>query len=940
VFGWPVRLTGGEEDWEFAEGCQHQQGRYFCFPPYASPGGIGKLLFGHSELDSEGHFIFSHYPLEDLSDLGGSRCSAACCLKRVQKEIASMEDNGKAKSNNDARSVSSNISTTSSKLEQELPPAVLVYHESARSIVFRDHLRRQSVRKRAIATTGHQETGEEAAADSDDEEEDTKVVIVNFQPLIQPLKPLELGAADDFPPLLQSDPADPQVQQIMTKAEREVCHALQHEQALVKTIKNADWTAFLQRFHTPVLKTSGRWNDQHRDSPPSPQEGYPFNSFVTSTTLLPSSGKKMRCFGSTREYTTGVVFTLPKTYSNPQNNQNEDEAAAETETWSWPSGYSAKTEFNIDHRGRLINGRKEAIVELSGLRKLNHAYLHDPTFPFYNKMVSREQIAVLPFNEVYVRVGGVGRIVDNIDVGSQQPCPEASGRSLHHGIGLPTALFVRTATYGHLISLLRTRARISAVIGSQHIQNIPLLLITPECGTRVLTKPLQTQLLRVASQSLNPFQNVTIQHKTDINNNSPASLQQKLEELIDLDSDDIRETLTPEECARIAGGFGATKDSVEHLLMEIMEQDSKASSKEGGNDDSIPRMGHSRGKLQEIVTEGLEAAIRSADYNTSRQLLILYTLVASRGEKKKRQNLEGKQKQIPNNLIAGPSSGCKNGKVTSTKEVDAEEETSGYESDASRLSSESMKIVQELSFMNVNDNAGRKDDLNSRATTPPIAPLPPEEQRRNAEEAALLSQSYLPPPPPPPLDTDRLRSATNSDGLLAVLGAAQVLRAMQDGGAKKRAKEAMLSLEEWIENGEQSVAFRLASWRDQRAAQGDLQIAMQNDSNFMAFISNKAISNRKAFSSKLREAIESSDFGDVSFLRVIQTIISGLHSPCLRLELLQYILGLDNRYSVLHVARSVELAETCMNFSAYEMGVNSDSGGSEETSLPKLQGPS
>lgn len=62
-----------------------------------------------------------------------------------------------------------------------------------------------------------------------------------------------------------------------------------------------------------------------------------------------------------------------------------------------------------------------------------------------------------------------------------------------------------------------------------------------------------------------------------------------------------------------------------------------------------------------------------------------------------------------------------------------------------------------------------------------------------------------------------------------------------------------------------------------------------------------------------------------------------MHSPCLRLELLQYILGLDNRYSgtnalplcacitiklihpsflsVAHVKRSVELAATCLNIS-------------------------
>ena len=33
----------------------------------------------------------------------------------------------------------------------------------------------------------------------------------------------------------------------------------------------------------------------------------------------------------------------------------------------------------------------------------------------------------------------------------------------------------------------------------------------------------------------------------------------------------------------------------------------------------------------------------------------------------------------------------------------------------------------------------------------------------------------------------------------------------------------------WIQKGEQSVAFRVAAWRDQLAAQGDLKIAMEND---------------------------------------------------------------------------------------------------------------
>jgi len=117
----------------------------------------------------------------------------------------------------------------------------------------------------------------------------------------------------------------------------------------------------------------------------------------------------------------------------------------------------------------------------------------------------------------------------------------------------------------------------------------------------------------------------------------------------------------------------------------------------------------------------------------------------------------------------------------------------------------------------------------------------------------------------------------------------------------------------WIEHGEQSMTFRLASWRDQRAAQGDLKIATQADSSFMAFVSNKAISNRKAFVAQLKQAAQSTDFSDARFLSAIEVVLSRMHSPCLRLELLQYVLGLDNRYSVAHVTRSVELAKNCLN---------------------------
>ena len=95
------------------------------------------------------------------------------------------------------------------------------------------------------------------------------------------------------------------------------------------------------------------------------------------------------------------------------------------------------------------------------------------------------------------------------------------------------------------------------------------------------------------------------------------------------------------------------------------------------------------------------------------------------------------------------------------------------------------------------DNSGRRESVALQNTMKMVhnkKDLPTQGSDSSNDE---LSKLYIPPPPPPPpLDTDRLRSATNSDGLLAVLGAAQVLRAMQDGSAKRRVLESIESVEE------------------------------------------------------------------------------------------------------------------------------------------------
>ena len=261
------------------------------------------------------------------------------------------------------------------------------------------------------------------------------VVVANFQPVIEPLEPLDLNSSNLFEPLISADPLTLEME--MTNAECEVVELLKKEQAVVKTIRNADWSAFLQKFKPAVGDVVGKRENHpaernhNKYRPKMSEVNSPFNSFVTSTSLLPSCAKKMRCFGSTSEYAVGVVFALPTVFPH---DATEDDAAKRTLTWSWPSGYSAKTEFNIDDYGNLINGREEALVALSGLRKMNNSYLYDQDYIVGGRMV-KGGLTTIPYNEVYVRVGGLGRISGGVDVSTGKTCSDADGSGRTFDLG-------------------------------------------------------------------------------------------------------------------------------------------------------------------------------------------------------------------------------------------------------------------------------------------------------------------------------------------------------------------------------------------------------------------------------------------------------------------------------------------------------------------------
>merc|ERR1712028_201274 len=140
--------------------------------------------------------------------------------------------------------------------------------------------------------------------------------------------------------------------------------------------------------------------------------------------------------------------------------------------------------------------------------------------------------------------------------------------------------------------------------------------------------------LKVAASELNPFQNPQIAHHT------------KIDELIDLsgEHDKLCETLTHHELVRIAGGFGATDESVAKILRDAMIHDTTTTTStstkqqqsqhrtENDDDDNEDIEAEGRHALQDIVNEGLAASVRASDYYTSRQLLILYSFGCLRDE--------------------------------------------------------------------------------------------------------------------------------------------------------------------------------------------------------------------------------------------------------------------------------------------------------------------
>jgi len=215
----------------------------------------------------------------------------------------------------------------------------------------------------------------------------------------------------------------------------------------------------------------------------------------------------------------------------------------------------------------------------------------------------------------------------------------------------------------------------------------------------------------------------------------------------------------------------------------------------------------------------------------------------------------------------------------------------------------------------------------------PLAPAPPQEDvDEGLQDADLVS---------PPLklwqpttvmrkESDfraflhNLASKAKSPKLLMTIGAAIVLDEFASGRMHQHILDACKQLESWLENST-SFVYRMKSWLDLN----EHHVPSESPS-FTSFLTNHAIENRTRFYDGLRELEESK--GTQQTMRQLCALVSQLHHPCFRLQLLQHILGLDERYDLDAVMGVAALAFNVIS-TVQQGGADAASKGSPEAVL-------
>ena len=87
-----------------------------------------------------------------------------------------------------------------------------------------------------------------------------------------------------------------------------------------------------------------------------------------------------------------------------------------------------------------------------------------------------------------------------------------------------------------------------------------------------------------------------------------------------------------------------------------------------------------------------------------------------------------------------------------------------------------------------------------------------------------------------------------------------------------------------------SLVFLVTSWLEARKVDGN--------SDWASFFNGKAVTNRLKFQAELTALLDAQRSGDgLAYLEKLYALSSRLRRPCLRLRILQQVLGLDTRFS-------------------------------------------
>lgn len=158
--------------------------------------------------------------------------------------------------------------------------------------------------------------------------------------------------------------------------------------------------------------------------------------------------------------------------------------------------------------------------------------------------------------------------------------------------------------------------------------------------------------------------------------------------------------------------------------------------------------------------------------------------------------------------------------------------------------------------------------------------------------------------------------SVTDEACLRAGGALACLAALASGRLRWAAERAVDLLDGWLNKAEASLAFRVSSWRDASRHQPD---DGNHGPSFAAFAGKKAINNRAKFRDKLKvgfapsslpqdDCDEQSDDPIIYPLAQLTDLVLSTHAPCLRLELLQFVVGLDSRWTRDLMLQSCELA--------------------------------